>query len=111
MFYYVTVPRGVLKDDYDFTLEPDEEHQVEPPFIIEMDEDDTLYKEAVPPAPKLQGAIPRTDDTNSNSSNNATAANGSNGTGPSATSVLIHGENAFTDGKFYSLICTRKFRW
>lgn len=86
----ILVPRGVLKDDYDFTLEPDEEHQVEPPFIIELDEDDTLYKEAVPPAPKLQGTIPR-GDTNSSQTASTKSTQ-------SATSVLIQGENSFTDG-------------
>lgn len=84
----------MLKDDYDFSLEPDEEHQVEPPFIIELDEDDTLYKEAVPPAPKLQGTIPRSDGSNT-SSTGLSSTNGS----LSATSVLIHGENSFTDGE------------
>lgn len=95
IFWSFAVPRGVLKDDFDFSLELDEEHQVEPPFIIEMDEDEAQYKEAVPPAPKLQGTIPRSDGTNATTNGTQSAT----GDGSSATSVLIQGENSFTDGE------------
>lgn len=46
-------------------LERDEQNQQqESDYENELDEDDGHYKEAIPPAPKLQGTIPRTQ-TNS----------------------------------------------
>lgn len=47
----------------------DEQTQDEPRFENEIDEDDHLYKEseAIPPAPKLQGTIPRTNSNTNNS--------------------------------------------
>lgn len=55
------VPRKVLKDRYETAPEMDEPQQSE----LDMDQDelydeDQFYKEdeAIPPAPKLQGAIP-----------------------------------------------------
>ncbi|XP_075147091.1 uncharacterized protein LOC142221302 isoform X2 [Haematobia irritans] len=55
------IPRKVLKDRYETAPEPDEPQQSE----LDLDQDelydeDQFYKEgeAIPPAPKLQGAIP-----------------------------------------------------
>ena len=61
IFLCILVPRKVLKDRYETAAEPDEPQQSE----LDMDQDelydeDQFYKEgeAIPPAPKLQGAIP-----------------------------------------------------
>ncbi|XP_022214357.2 uncharacterized protein LOC111068892 isoform X2 [Drosophila obscura] len=58
---YTCIPRKVLKDRYETAPESDEPQQSE----LDMDQDelydeDQFYKEseAIPPAPKLQGAIP-----------------------------------------------------
>ncbi|KAM7364708.1 uncharacterized protein ACRADG_001086 isoform 2-T7 [Cochliomyia hominivorax] len=58
---YTCIPRKVLKDRYETAPEPDEPQQTE----LDLDQDelydeDQFYKEgeAIPPAPKLQGAIP-----------------------------------------------------
>uniref|UniRef100_A0A1A9X1S4 SUEL-type lectin domain-containing protein n=1 Tax=Glossina brevipalpis TaxID=37001 RepID=A0A1A9X1S4_9MUSC len=58
---YTCIPRKVLKDRYETAPEMDEPQQSE----LDMDQDelydeDQFYKEseAIPPAPKLQGAIP-----------------------------------------------------
>ncbi|XP_075147092.1 uncharacterized protein LOC142221302 isoform X3 [Haematobia irritans] len=58
---YTCIPRKVLKDRYETAPEPDEPQQSE----LDLDQDelydeDQFYKEgeAIPPAPKLQGAIP-----------------------------------------------------
>ncbi|XP_068156174.1 uncharacterized protein [Drosophila tropicalis] len=58
---YTCIPRKVLKDRYETAPESDEPQQTE----LDMDQDelydeDQFYKEseAIPPAPKLQGAIP-----------------------------------------------------
>ncbi|XP_055852523.1 protein eva-1-like [Episyrphus balteatus] len=58
---YTCIPRKVLKDRYETEPESDEPQQTE----LDLDQDelydeDQFYKEseAIPPAPKLQGAIP-----------------------------------------------------
>ncbi|XP_023035942.1 uncharacterized protein LOC6650955 isoform X1 [Drosophila willistoni] len=58
---YTCIPRKVLKDRYETAPESDEPQQTE----LDLDQDelydeDQFYKEseAIPPAPKLQGAIP-----------------------------------------------------
>lgn len=50
-------------------METDEQNQQEPTYENELDDDDQHYKEseAIPPAPKIQGRIPRTDQKNSTS--------------------------------------------
>lgn len=53
------VPRKVLRESFDTPLELDEQDHNAPEN--ELDEDDHIYKEAIPPAPKLQGATPRTN--------------------------------------------------
>lgn len=60
-----TVPRKVLRESFDSPLELDEQDHSTLAFENELDEDDHIYKEseAIPPAPKLQGAIPRTNNS------------------------------------------------
>lgn len=57
----LTVPRKVLRESFDMPSEADEQNQQRSDYDNELDEDDGHYKEAIPPAPKLQGTIPRTD--------------------------------------------------
>lgn len=64
------VPRKVLRASFDSPLELDEQDQNAPASESEFDEDDHIYKEAIPPAPKLQGAIPRTNNSHTNSVEN-----------------------------------------
>lgn len=72
-----TVPRKVLRESFDSPLELDELDQNAPAFESEFDEDDHIYKEseAIPPAPKLQGAIPRTNDSHTIGAENAVPSN------------------------------------
>lgn len=59
--FFITVPRKVLKDRYETAPEPDEPQQTERDLDQdELYDEDQFYKEgeAIPPAPKLQGAIP-----------------------------------------------------
>lgn len=67
VFSIKTVPRKVLRESFDSPLELDEHDHNAPAFESEFDEDDHIYKEseAIPPAPKLQGAIPRTNISHS----------------------------------------------
>lgn len=69
----ITVPRKVLRESFDSPLELDEQDQNAPAFESEFDEDDHIYKEseAIPPAPKLQGAIPRTNNSHAMTADNA----------------------------------------
>lgn len=56
------VPRKVLLESFDvLPMELDEQSQQESDYENELDEDDGHYKEAIPPAPKLQGTIPRSE--------------------------------------------------
>lgn len=68
-----TVPRKVLRESFDSPLELDEQDQNGPAFESEFDEDDHIYKEseAIPPAPKLQGAIPRANNSHTMTAENA----------------------------------------
>ncbi|XP_031633868.1 uncharacterized protein LOC116347430 [Contarinia nasturtii] len=66
---YTCVPRKVLLESFDVPMELDEQNQQESDYENELDEDDGHYKEAIPPAPKLQGTVPRSDS-------NATIAKG-----------------------------------
>lgn len=67
VFSIKTVPRKVLRESFDSPLELDEHDHNAPAIESEFDEDDHIYKEseAIPPAPKLQGAIPRTNSSHS----------------------------------------------
>lgn len=51
-----TVPRKVLKEQYDYSLEPDETHQIDLEHNDDLYDEDQFYREseANPPAPKLQ---------------------------------------------------------
>lgn len=64
MWYFISVPRKVLKDQFDASIEPDEPQQ------IDMDQNqDDLYdedqfyreSEAIPPAPKLHRELATSD--------------------------------------------------
>lgn len=72
MFSTETVPRKVLRESFDSPLELDEQDHNAPAFENEFDEDDHIYKEseAIPPAPKLQGAIPRTNNSHTMTAEN-----------------------------------------
>lgn len=74
-------------------MELDEQNQ-ESDYENELDEDDGHYKEAIPPAPKLQGTIPRSD---SNSTQTIATKNK-----PSAINQLdsVQNEKSFSEGSF-----------
>lgn len=92
---FFLVPRKVLRESFDIPLELDEQNQTESAYENELDEDDAHYKEseAIPPAPKLQGAIPRTE---TNSTQSITTKGGSI-TG-SVTGITLN-EHTFHEGK------------
>lgn len=96
MFIYVIfiVPRKVLRESFDAPLESDEQNQIEPIFENELDDDDHLYK-AIPPAPKLQGTIPRSElNTTQNMKSNA-----------ESDLTLIENQKSFAEGKTKCLSC------
>lgn len=94
------VPRKVLRDTYNYPLETDEHNQQEPTYENELDDDDQHYKEteAIPPAPKIQGRIPRTDQKN----NTFSSAMGTNDGNLAPDSVLIQNEKRNSNGWFYN---------
>lgn len=68
-----------MSDSYNIPLEVDEQNQPESDYDSDLDEDDGHYNlNAVPPAPKLQGTVPRSGDSNTTqvASNKAIDANG-----------------------------------
>ncbi|XP_059218177.1 uncharacterized protein LOC106082814 isoform X2 [Stomoxys calcitrans] len=91
---YTCIPRKVLKDRYETAPEPDEPQQSE----LDLDQDelydeDQFYKEgeAIPPAPKLQGAIPNAAypfDFNMRSNEPTTTM---------TTHILSHNDNTLED--------------
>lgn len=86
----IPVPRKVLNDNYDIPLELDEQNQLESDSDNDLDEDDGHYiLNAIPPAPKLQGTIPRNGDTNTTqlTSNKAIDTN------------LLDNQRTFAEGK------------
>lgn len=98
------VPRKVLSDSYNNPLELDELNQPESDYDSDLDEDDGHYNlNAVPPAPKLQGTVPRSGDSNTTqiASNKANDGNLN----------LLSNQRTFTEGKsaqqlnFFSYIC------
>lgn len=84
-------------------MEFDEQHQQEPTYENELDDDDQHYKEteAIPPAPKIQGRIPRTDQKNNSLAfdvgTNVNDAAGGGGT--PADSVLMQNQKTISSGK------------
>lgn len=56
MLLLFSVPRKVLKEQYDYSTEPDETHQIDLEHNDDLYDEDQFYREseANPPAPKLQ---------------------------------------------------------
>lgn len=79
----------MLRESFDMPLELDEQRS---DYENELDEDDGPYKEAIPPAPKLQGAIPRNNNSTQQiiTSKDAENIEGDNG---------IPSKNTSTEGK------------
>lgn len=64
MFIKISVPRKVLREEYDSPSEPDEPHQTDfDPDQDDLYDDDQFYRESEipPPAPKLQGTLNNKD--------------------------------------------------
>lgn len=64
LFIYISVPRKVLREEYDSPSEPDEPHQTDfDPDQDDLYDDDQFYRESEipPPAPKLQGTLNNKD--------------------------------------------------
>lgn len=62
--YLLSVPRKVLREEYDSPSEPDEPHQTDfDPDQDDLYDDDQFYRESEipPPAPKLQGTLNNKD--------------------------------------------------
>lgn len=87
------MPRNVLREAFDVPLEADEHSHEEPTYENEVGEDDLHYKEseAIPPAPKLQGTVPRTDANN-------TQTNGSQTNNTIPDPISIHNRKTYTEG-------------
>lgn len=95
------VPRKVLNDNYNIPLELDEHNQPESDYDNDLDEDDGHYNlNAIPPAPKLQGTLPRNGDSNATqiTSKGIDAINS------------LDNQRTFADGKHHSsyFVCSRK---
>lgn len=88
-FQFIAVPRKVLRESYDAPLESDEQSQLEPTFENELDEDDHMFK-AIPPAPKLQGTIPRNDSNTTQNMKQNTEAD----------LTLIENQKSFAEGMY-----------
>lgn len=78
-------------------MELDEQNQQESDYDNELDEDDGHYKEAIPPAPKLQGTIPRNDANSTQTANNK---NGANAPGDPLNTDSVHNHKSFSEGLF-----------
>lgn len=78
-------------------MELDEQNQQESDYDNELDEDDGHYKEAIPPAPKLQGTIPRSD---SNSTQTVTTKTSATASGDTNSSDSVQNQRSFSEGKF-----------
>lgn len=96
------MPRKVLLESFDVPMELDEQNQQESDYENELDEDDGHYKEAIPPAPKLQGTIPRANDANSSqtiSTKKQTGGSNSDGTSDgSIKSDSLGNQRSFSEG-------------
>lgn len=94
-FYSSSVPRKVLLESFDVPMELDEQNQQESDYENELDEDDGHYKEAIPPAPKLQGTIPRSDgNATQSTATKTTTATGDN------SSDSVQNQPSFSEGSF-----------
>lgn len=63
--FFCLVPRKVLKDQFDASIEPDEPQQIDPKEQNQDDfyDEDQFYREseAIPPAPKLHRELATSD--------------------------------------------------
>lgn len=91
------MPRKVLLESFDVPMELDEQNQQESDYDNELDEDDGHYKEAIPPAPKLQGTIPRADANATISNSKKQTAGGSNSDN-SIKSDSMENQRSFSEG-------------
>lgn len=90
------MPRKVLFESFDVPIELDEQNQQESDYENELDEDDGHYKEAIPPAPKLQGTIPRTD---SNSTQTIATKTSSTASGDNSSDSILN-QRSFSEGLY-----------
>lgn len=86
----------MLRESFDIPLELDEQNQTESAYENELDEDDGHYKEseAIPPAPKLQGTVPRTETNITHLIDKGSTTNIVNG--------VTQNQYSFPDGKLIS---------
>lgn len=99
-FVFCVVPRKVLLESFDVPMELDEQNQQESDYENELDEDDGHYKEAIPPAPKLQGTIPRSDSNTTQTITTKTIANASGDTNHSDS---VQNQRSFSEGKLIKI--------
>ncbi|XP_055301870.1 uncharacterized protein LOC129568237 [Sitodiplosis mosellana] len=94
---YTCVPRKVLLESFDVPIELDEQNQQESDYENELDEDDGHYKEAIPPAPKLQGTIPRSD---SNTTQTITTKSSTTTLGDVKNSDSVQNQRSFSEAHY-----------
>lgn len=87
----------MLLESFDVPIELDEQNQQESDYENELDEDDGHYKEAIPPAPKLQGTLPRSD---TNGTQTITMKNGLLVNVSNKLDSVEH-ERSFSEGAFH----------
>lgn len=103
------MPRKVLLESFDVPIELDEQNQQESDYENELDEDDGHYKEAIPPAPKLQGTLPRANDANSSQTISTKKQTGSSSTSDgSIKSDLLGNQRSFSEGLLHFIIILLK---
>lgn len=99
-----------MLESFDVPMELDEQNQQESDYDNELDEDDGHYKEAIPPAPKLQGTIPR---SNSNTTQTITTKTSATASGDTNSSDSVQNQRSFSEGKFikntFHRICWKVF--
>lgn len=83
----------MLLESFDVPIELDEQNQ-ESEYENELEEDDGHYKEAIPPAPKLQGTIPRSD-----SNTTQTITTKSDDSSDANNSDSVQNQRSFSEGK------------
>lgn len=88
----------MLLESFDVPIELDEQNQQESDYENELDEDDGHYKEAIPPAPKLQGTIPRADTNATQTISTKKQATGSSSPDNSIKSDSMENQRSFSEG-------------
>lgn len=79
----------------------------EPDYENELDEDEGHYKEAIPPAPKLQGTIPRSD---SNATQKTAAKNTATASSNAKNPDSVQTATSFSEGKSFDICGSDLFR-